>query len=203
MSPAGHGLFVCTKGGACRRCAVTSTFRSTGKGRASKTVVTSRRRRTTSGAPRCRRASGPDRCTAGCASRRRSAPRSVAALFTAMSSARPTSPPAPSAPRTGPRGSTSADATRSRRGRRSWPGRWPPGVVDGQQAEHGVVPVAEPIEGGTARLVAQLGPVEGEVPGPQRAPVVPVLVAQRPDGAHLASFPRPGAEDGIPIGTGR
>ena len=69
----------------------------------------------------------------------------------------------------------------------------PARVVEGEQAEHGVVAGAEPVEGGAGGPVGQLGPVEGQIAGPQGPPVVPVGVVQCPDGAHPSSFPSAGS----------
>ena len=73
----------------------------------------------------------------------------------------------------------------------------PPTVVERQQAEQAVVPGAEAVERGPGGVVGELGPVEGEVAVPEGPPVVPVLAAQSPDGAHPLSFPstRSGGRD--------
>ena len=61
-------------------------------------------------------------------------------------------------------------------------------VVEGQQAEHAVVAGAEAVEGGPGGGLGQLGPVEGQIAGPQGHPVLPVVAAQCPDRAHPLSF---------------
>src|SRR5580704_1903506 len=63
-----------------------------------------------------------------------------------------------------------------------------PRLVEPDQPEHAVPPLAHSLEGGSPRLLLQLGAVEVEIRRPERVPVVPVVTSELPDGAHPASF---------------
>ena len=52
---------------------------------------------------------------------------------------------------------------------------------------------AETVERGSGGLLGQLLSIEGEIATPEGPPVVPIVVAQCPDGAHTLSFASAGA----------
>ena len=162
---------------------------------------TARRPRRRSGARPGHRGTGPGRCTAGCASRR-VGPAGVGRLLDGLEQGAPDIE--------APGGGVHEQVLQVALGLPG-PGRGMddavghpdafPEIVEGQEAEQAVFTGAEAVERGSGGLLRQLLPVEGEVPAPQGPPVVPVVVAQRPDRATPSALHRAAARRRDRFGT--